>query len=235
LVTGITHRHPVVLGKTLATLDVLSGGRANCGLGIAWNRDEHRAYAIGFPPVSERYRLLEDTLEMLPLLWGKGSPAFEGRTFSSPGLTCYPRPVQERIPIMIGGSGERRTLRLVARYADACNLFGDPATVARKVEVLRRHCDEVGRVFEEVEVTHLVTVLSAPDRRALRERVDLLRGRNRTAEEYAARANAGTPDDHDRLFADYRAAGAAHSIVVLPDVAMEGSIESFGRVIEALG
>jgi hypothetical protein len=106
-------------------------------------------------------------------------------------------------------------------------------TVARKVEVLRQHCDEVGRGFEEVEVTHLVTVLSAPDRRALRERVDLLRGRNRTAEEYAARANAGTPDDHDRLFAGYRAAGATHSIVVLPDVAMEGSIESFGEVIEA--
>jgi alkanesulfonate monooxygenase SsuD/methylene tetrahydromethanopterin reductase-like flavin-dependent oxidoreductase (luciferase family) len=135
---------------------------------------------------------------------------------------------------MIGGSGERRTLRLVALYADACNLFGDPATVGSKVEVLRRHCEEAGRDATEVEVTHLLTVLSAPDRKALRERVDTLRGRNRTAEEYARRANAGTPDDHVALFGAYRSAGATHSIVALPDVSLDGSIESFGSVIEAM-
>jgi F420-dependent oxidoreductase-like protein len=231
LVTGITHRPPVVLGKSIATLDALSGGRVNCGLGIAWNHDEHRAYGIPFPTVSERYEVLEDTLQMLPLLWGKGSPAFEGKTFSSPALTCYPRPVQEHIPIMIGGSGERRTLRLVAQYADACNLFGSPEMVAGKVEVLHRHCEALGREPEQVEVTHLVTVLSAPDRESLRTRVDQLRARNRTAEEYAARANAGTPTDHVSLFGRYHESGADHSVVVLPDVALEGSIESFSEVI----
>ena len=110
----------------LASLDVLSGGRANLGLGIGWDRAEHEAYGIPFPTTAARYELLEDTLLMLPLLWGKGSPSFEGSTFSAANLTCYPRPIQERIPILIGGSGEKTTLRLVARYADACNLFGRP-------------------------------------------------------------------------------------------------------------
>jgi alkanesulfonate monooxygenase SsuD/methylene tetrahydromethanopterin reductase-like flavin-dependent oxidoreductase (luciferase family)/predicted kinase len=234
LVSGITHRHPVVLGKTIATLDVLSGGRAVCGLGIAWNRDEHEAFSIPFPTVTERYRVLEDTLEMLPLLWGKGSPPFRGRTFASSGLTCYPRPIQDHIPVMVGGSGERRTLRLVAKHADACNLFGDPETIAAKVEVLRAHCSEMGRDPTEIEVTHLLTVLSAPDRAALRDRIDMLRGRNRTPEEYATRANAGTPEDHISLFSAYDEAGATHSIVVLPDVAMEGSVESFSGVIRGM-
>ena len=234
LVTGITHRQPVVLGKMIASLDALSGGRANCGLGIAWNREEHAAYGIDFPPVNDRYQILEDTLQMLPLLWGKGSPSFEGSTFSASDLTCYPRPVQEHIPIMIGGSGERRTLRLVAQYADACNLFGTPELVGAKVEVLRRHCEEVSRDPASVEVTHLVTVLTALDRKALRERVEALRSRNRTAEEYAARANAGVVDDHVALFNAYANAGATHSIVALPDVAMEGSIEAFAKVIDAL-
>jgi alkanesulfonate monooxygenase SsuD/methylene tetrahydromethanopterin reductase-like flavin-dependent oxidoreductase (luciferase family) len=234
LVTGITHRHPIVLGKMVATLDVLSGGRANCGLGIAWNRDEHAAYGMAFPPVAERYRLLEDTLEMLPLLWGKGSPSFEGQTFSSPGLICYPRPIQGRIPVMVGGSGERRTLRIAAKHADACNLFGDPDVIAHKVAVLRSHCADLDRDPREIEVTHLLTVLSAPDRNALRDRIERLRGRNRTAEEYAARAGAGIPDDHLALFSAYSRAGADHSIVVLPDVSMEGSIESFAEVIEGM-
>jgi alkanesulfonate monooxygenase SsuD/methylene tetrahydromethanopterin reductase-like flavin-dependent oxidoreductase (luciferase family) len=188
-----------------------------------------------FPTVTERYRILEDTLEMLPLLWGKGSPPFQGRTFSSPGLTCYPRPVQERIPVMVGGSGETRTLRIAARYADACNLFGNPDVIADKVAVLRGHCEDLDRDPSEVEVTHLVTVLSAPDRIALRDRVEQLRGRNRTAEDYAARANAGIPEDHMALFSAYSRAGADHSIVVLPDVALEGSIESFAEVISGLG
>ena len=126
LVTGIGHRHPVVLGKMVATLDVLSGGRVTLGLGIGWDRREHEGYGIPFPPVPARYQQLEDTLRMLPLLWGKGSPSFSGTTFSAPELICYPRPIQDPIPILIGGSGERRTLRLVARYGDACNLLGLP-------------------------------------------------------------------------------------------------------------
>jgi F420-dependent oxidoreductase-like protein len=232
LVSGISHRHPAVLGRMVATLDVLSGGRANLGLGVAWDRKEHEEYGIPFPSTSERYALLEETLEMLPLLWGKGSPSFQGNVLSATGLSCYPRPIQERIPILIGGSGEEKTLRLAARRAQACNLFGRPEVVARKVEVLHRHCAEVGRDPAEVEVTHLVNALTALDRKALRERVELLRGRNTTPGEYAARHRAGTPEDQFGHFTAYAAAGAGHSIVVLPDVHLAGSIEAFGQVIE---
>jgi F420-dependent oxidoreductase-like protein len=234
LVTSIAHRHPVVLGKMVASLDVLSGGRALLGLGIGWNQEEQEGYGIPFRPVRERYDMLEDTLKMLPLLWGKGSPSFEGVTFSAPELACYPRPIQERIPILVGGSGEKRTLRLVARYADACNLFGKPDVIRRKVEVLRRHCSDLDRDPDEIEVTHLVDVMVAPDRTALRERVERLRGRNTTVESFMTRHNAGTIEDHLDLLAAYRQAGASHSMVVLPDAHMEGSIETFGLVIAAM-
>ena len=126
LVNGVTYRNLAQLGKQVATLDVLSGGRAFCGLGLAWHEREHELYGWDFPPVAERYELLEDALELFPLLWGPGAPRFEGRTVTVPEAVCYPRPIQERIPIIVGGSGEQRTLRLVARHADGCNLFGDP-------------------------------------------------------------------------------------------------------------
>jgi F420-dependent oxidoreductase-like protein len=233
LVTGITHRHPILLGKMVATLDVLSGGRALCGLGIAWDEEEHQSFGIDFPPVATRYEILEETLQMLPLLWGKGTPEFAGAHIRSPGLVCYPRPIQDRIPIMIGGSGEKRTLGLVARYADACNVFGDPARVAHKVEVLRRHCADLERDPADIEVTHLTNALAAADRTSLRETLDRLRDRNTTAEQMARRVNAGTPEDLVALFRSYAEAGADHSIVSLPHVAEPGSIEAFADVIDS--
>ncbi len=155
LVTGVTYRNVAHLAKMAATLDVLSGGRAVCGLGAAWFEREHTAYGFDFPPVRQRFRLLEDALRLLPVMWGPGAPAFTGRVVEVPEAICYPRPIQERIPILVGGGGEKRTLRLVARYADACNLFGDPATVRHKVEVLHRHCADIGRDPAQVRVTHL--------------------------------------------------------------------------------
>ncbi len=234
LVTAIGHRHPVVLGRMVATLDVVSGGRANLGLGIGWDRNEHEGYGIPFPPTPDRYEALEDTLRMLPLLWGKGSPPFAGSTFSASQLICYPRPIQARIPVLIGGSGERKTLRLVARYADACNLFGRPDVVRRKVEVLRHHCAEVERDPAQIEVTHLVDLMTATDRKTLRERVDRLRGRNVSADAFVSRHNAGTVADQLSHIAAYREAGADHSMVVMPDVHLEGSIETFAEVIANL-
>jgi F420-dependent oxidoreductase-like protein len=231
LVTGITHRPPIVLGKMVATLDVLSGGRAICGLGAAWDEAEHAAFDIDFPDLGTRYGMLEETLQMLPLLWGKGTPAFAGRFIESPELVCYPRPVQDRIPILVGGSGEKRTLRLVARYADACNVFGDPDRVRHKAGVLARHCDDVGRDPGHIEITHLTNAMAATDRKDLRRRVDRLRDRNTTAETFMKRNHAGTVDDLIDLFTAYSDAGAHHSIVTLPDVALEGSIETFGDVI----
>ncbi len=169
MVTGITYRNVAHLGKIAATLDVLSGGRAVCGLGLGWFEQEHTAYGWDFPPRAERYALLEDALQLLPVLWGKGTPAFHGKVLEVPEAMCYPRPLQERIPILVGGSGERRTLRLVARYADACNLFGEAPVVRHKVEVLHRHCAEVDRDPATIEVTQLSTVLVG--RRPCRGRV----------------------------------------------------------------
>ncbi len=156
LVTGIPYRSLGHVAKLVATLDVLSGGRAICGLGAGWFEREHRLYGWGdLPPLAERFARLEDALELLPLMWGPGSPRFEGRTLTVGEAICYPRPLQEHVPILVGGSGERRTLRLVARHADACNLFGDPATVRRKLAVLHEHCAAEGRDPAAIEVTHL--------------------------------------------------------------------------------
>ena len=155
LVTGISYRNIAHLAKLVATLDVLSGGRAWCGLGAGWFEREHQLYGYRFPPLAERFARLEDALELLPLMWGPGSPPFEGRTISVPAALCYPRPLQERVPILVGGAGERRTLRLVARHADACNLIGRRSDIRRKVAVLHEHCAAEGRDPAAIAITQL--------------------------------------------------------------------------------
>jgi F420-dependent oxidoreductase-like protein len=234
LVSGITYRNVAHLGKIAATLDVLSGGRAVCGLGLAWFQQEHAAYGWEFPSRSERYALLEDALQLLPLLWGPGTPAFDGRVLKVPEAMCYPRPLQERIPILVGGSGEQRTLRLVARYADACNLFGEPSTVRHKVEVLRRHCDEVERDPATIEVTQLSTVLVGEHQAAVESAVERLRPRRMSAERFAERVNAGTVEQHIGRFEELGRAGVRTAIVSLPDVEDLESIARFGRIIVAV-
>lgn len=232
MVTGITYRNVAHLGKIAATLDVLSGGRAECGIGAAWFEREHDAYGWRFPALDERYELLEDALELLPLLWGPGSPRFEGRRTTVAEAICYPRPVQERIPILVGGSGERRTLRLVARHADACNLFGEPEVVRRKVEVLHEHCRTEDRDPELIRVTQLSTALCAPDTDALTARVDELRG-NRLPEDVLGRWNPATVDEHVGRFRALAEAGVSEAIVSLPDVGLPGAVERFAPVIAA--
>jgi len=235
MVTGITYRNVAHLGKIAATLDVLSGGRAVCGLGLGWFEQEHTAYGWAFPPRAERYALLEDALQLLPLLWGKGTPAFHGKVLEVPEAMCYPRPLQERIPILVGGSGERRTLRLVARYADACNLFGEAPVVRHKVEVLHRHCAEVDRDPATIEVTQLSTVLVGDDRVGVESAVERLRPNRMSAARFAERVNAGTVEQHLGRFHQLGAAGVQTAIVSLPDVEEPEAIARFGRVIAALG
>jgi F420-dependent oxidoreductase-like protein len=235
LVTGVTYRNVAHLAKIAATLDVLSGGRVVCGLGAAWYEREHRAYGWPFPANKERLALLEDALQLLPLMWGAGAPAFEGRQVTVPEAMCYPRPLQPRIPILVGGSGERRTLRLVARYADACNLFGDAATVRAKLAVLAGHCDEVGRPLTDIAVTHLSTALTAADAPSLATAVERLRPRSVSPEAWVARVNAATVEDHIGRFRQLAEAGAQTAIVSLPDLAYEGSsaVDRFAEVIAA--
>jgi alkanesulfonate monooxygenase SsuD/methylene tetrahydromethanopterin reductase-like flavin-dependent oxidoreductase (luciferase family) len=233
MVTGVTYRNVAHVGKIIATLDVLSGGRAICGLGAAWYEAEHRAYGWPFPPPRQRLDLLEDALQLLPLLWGKGSPAFAGKVLNVPEAMCYPRPLQERVPILVGGSGERRTLRLVARYADACNLFGDTESVRRKLAVLERHCLDVGRDPDEITVTQLSTTLVGADPGHVDELVERLRPTRVPAERYGRSVHAGTVDDQIARFDALADAGVEVAVVSLPDLGDTAPIERFARVIDA--
>jgi alkanesulfonate monooxygenase SsuD/methylene tetrahydromethanopterin reductase-like flavin-dependent oxidoreductase (luciferase family) len=214
----MTYRNVAHVGKLAATLDVLSNGRAVCGIGAGWFEREHRAYGWRFPPVAERYALLEDALRLYPLLWGPGAPDFAGDAIGRIETICYPRPVQESIPILVGGSGERRTLRLVARYADACNLLGDPETVRHKISVLHKHCATEGRDPAQIEITHLAPCLVGEDRRHVEQLVDehTPAGANRHA--FAASVNAGTIEDHIGRFRELADAGVQHAIVGLRDL-----------------
>ncbi len=160
LVTAVAYRNVGHLAKIVATLDVLSGGRAVCGIGLGWLEAEHRAYGFGFPSRAQRYALLEDALAALPVLWGPGGKPFRGRVLDLPDTSGYPRPLQEHVPIVLGGGGERRTLPLAARYADLANVLGDLPTVARKAAVLREHCARTGRA---VQLSHLTTALVGAD------------------------------------------------------------------------
>src|SRR5712691_6366220 len=153
LVTGAVYRHPGILAKTVTTLDVLSGGRAWLGIGAAWNEEESRGLGIPFPPVAERFERLEETLQICLQMWAGDESPYQGRHYqlerplNSPQSLTRPHP-----PIMIGGGGEKKTLRFVAKYADACNLFPTP-DLARKLDVLRAHCDAEGRDYDEISKT----------------------------------------------------------------------------------
>lgn len=231
LVTAITFRNIGHLAKMIATLDVLSGGRAIAGLGAGNHEREHDAYGWVFPAAPDRLALLEDALQALPLLWGAGSPTFEGRVVSIPEAVGYPRPLQDPLPIVVGGSGEQVTLRLAAQYASGCNLFGDAASVAKKVAVLRRHCDALGRDPDEVEVTHLGSLVLGRDRHDLRERIERLRPSNQGPDRFAASANAGTIDDHESGFRALADAGVRTAIVSTPDLSDPLTVPLLGELI----
>ena len=152
-VTAVVYREPGMLAKLVSTLDVLSGGRAWLGIGAAWNEEEARGLGLPFPPTAERFERLEETLQICLQMWSENDGPYEGRHYQLARTLNSPQPVtRPHPPILIGGSGEKKTLRLVAKYAQACNLFGTP-DVEHKLEVLRGHCEAVGRDPSEIEVT----------------------------------------------------------------------------------
>jgi F420-dependent oxidoreductase-like protein len=168
MVTGVTYRYPGILVKTATTLDVLSGGRAYFGIGAAWNEDEHKGLGVPFPSTSERFERLEETLQIALQMWSGDEKPYNGkhyqlaRPLNSPQSLQRPHP-----PILIGGTGERKTLRLVAQYADACNIFarlGDNF-LQNKLDVLRQHCQAIGRPYEQIEKTTLGSLALSRDGR----------------------------------------------------------------------
>ena len=208
LVTGVIYRYPGILVKTATTLDVLSGGRAYLGIGAAWNEQESLGLGVPFPPISERFERLEETLQIAKQMWSEDDGAYHGKYYNLAQTLNSPQPLSEpHPPILIGGSGEKKTLRLVAQYADACNLFARMGvdTVRTKLDVLKRHCEEVGRDYEAIEKTTLDTVHLAPGQMSASDVID------------SCRALAGE--------------GIQHAIVNMPNVHDVTPLEIFGREI----
>jgi F420-dependent oxidoreductase-like protein len=214
MVGGIHYRQAGLWVKAATTLDVLSRGRAYFGIGAAWNEQESRAWGFPMPPLGRRFEMLEETLQLAHAAWhgehGERAP-FDGRHYqaadplNAPQALSRPHP-----PILIGGGGERRTLKLVARYADACNVFGtDPAQLRHKYEVLQRHCETVGRDYAEIEKTLLTQVSISPD------------GAHRSL----------TPDALVERLGRAAEAGAQHAIFSLRDVTDLSKLELIGRAV----
>jgi F420-dependent oxidoreductase-like protein len=156
MVTGVTYRNPAFLAKVVTTLDLVSSGRAILGIGAAWNEDESRAYGYDWPPVAERFHRLEDALQICKTMFTNPRSSYEGRVHSIDRAYNVPQPIQEGGPrIMIGGGGEKRTLRLTARYADMWNGFGSPDQIRHKLRVLADHCHDVGRDPKDITTTRL--------------------------------------------------------------------------------
>jgi alkanesulfonate monooxygenase SsuD/methylene tetrahydromethanopterin reductase-like flavin-dependent oxidoreductase (luciferase family)/predicted kinase len=207
LCTPVTFRPAGLTAKAAATLDALSGGRAFLGLGAGWWEREHAAYGLRFPPASERLDLLETTIETCRALWAPGTKAYEGDAVSLPETTSYPRPDHD-IPIVVGGSGERRTLAIAARLGDACNLPSDTEVLTRKLAVLDRHLAVAGRTRDDVAVTVLDLPVVGRDRDDAWAKVERLRGRTAAAD-FARRTHAGTVAQHRLRYAELEALGVS--------------------------
>jgi F420-dependent oxidoreductase-like protein len=207
LVTGVIYRHPAVLMKMVNTLDILSGGRAYLGIGAAWYEEEAKGHGIPYPSTSERFELLEDNLKLAKTLWSGDEVSFEGQHFSAPAITNNPRPLSQPHPrIMIGGTGPNKTLRMVAQYADACNIGDWVGTekMQKALDRLKEHCEALGRDYDSIEKTSLSTVhLSGKDTvESVLKRIKVLSGM-----------------------------GFTHAIFNMPDVYEITPLETFGKEI----
>lgn len=234
LVASVSARSIQQLARSMASLDVLSGGRIVCGLGTGWFEAETTEIGVGFPSIGERFELLEDALRVLPLFWGKGGPSFDGRHLQVPKATAYPRPLQDPLPLLVGGSG-RRTLRLAAHYASAVNVQGSTEAVARHVAYLRECIAAVpGRSIAELEVTHLGPMLIGDDDADLAALVASSRGRVGD-QRFRAAVNAGTVQDQASRLISLAGVGVRTAIVSPVDLGEPATLRRLGHLIEALG
>jgi F420-dependent oxidoreductase-like protein len=206
MVTGVIYRYPGILVKTATTLDVLSNGRAYFAIGAAWNEQEAKGLGTPFPPIGVRFELLEEALQIAKQMWSANNGAYRGKHNHLEETLCSPQPLSRpHPPILVAGGGEKKTLRLVAQYADACNLYGAPDTVRAKLAILKQHCDALGRDYESIEKTTLGTV-------------DLAPGKMSTKDVIA----------HCRVLAGI---GVQHAIFNMPNVHEIKPLELFGREI----
>jgi len=237
LVTGVTYRNPAFLAKTVTTLDIVSSGRAVLGIGAAWNEEEHRAFGYHFPPVAERMERLEDTLRICRAMFREQTPSITGKHHAVEAIHNVPRPVRPGgPPILVGGMGERKTLRLVAQYGDACNLFGDPGVVRHKLDVLERHCADVGRDPTTIEKTRLGTLLLGETDEDAEQRLRHLAAAGADEAQIRGRALVVGVERLHQVVADFVGAGLDGLIFNLPDVANLDAVAFAGQVLsDAMG
>jgi F420-dependent oxidoreductase-like protein len=206
MATGVIYRYPGILVKTVTTLDVLSGGRAYFAIGAAWNGQEARGLGVPFPPIGVRFELLEEALQIARQMWSDNDGPYHGKHNHLEETLCSPQPLSRpHPPILVAGGGEKKTLRLVAQYADACNLYGAPQTVGAKLAVLKQHCQVLGRDYGSIEKTTLGTVELSPGKM--------------------------TPNDVIEQCRALAALGVQHAVFNLPDVHEIRPLEVFGREI----
>jgi F420-dependent oxidoreductase-like protein len=215
LVTCNGYRHPALLAKMASTVDVLSHGRLNFGIGAGWYEHEYRAYGYDYPDTPERLRYLREAVQVIRAMWTQEEAVFEGKYYQVRGAINQPKGVQKpHIPLLIGGSGEKVTLKLVAQYGDACNVNGDLATIKQKFAVLKDHCETVGRDYESIHRTVVrMCAIGETDEQAKAKIPAALLGRS-----FAAGALIGNPDTIRQGLAELEAAGVQEVILGFPDV-----------------
>jgi F420-dependent oxidoreductase-like protein len=234
LVTGVIYRHPSVLAKMAATLDILSKGRLFMGIGAAWNQEESLAYGIiPFPSNKERLLRLEEAIQIIRKMWTEEpTTTFNGKYYQIRNAYCNPKPIQKPSPpIMVGGSGERQTLRIVAKYADACNLFGSAETVKRKLSVLNEHCKSVGRDYDSILKTKLGFIVMDNDKETAEKRVLQQISKVMPREQIEEFVIYGTPEDVLKQIELLEEAGIQYFIADLePDKELE-ALQTFADSI----
>jgi F420-dependent oxidoreductase-like protein len=217
LVGGVAYRNPAQHAKITTTMDIVSGGRAFHGIGAGWFEAEHVAYGFEFPPLKERFERLEDHLRIVRAMFTEEQATVAGDHHSVVGAYNNPKPIRGDIPIVVGGSGERKTLRMVAQYADGCNLFGEPDRARHLLGVLEGHCENVGRDSSEITKTAMRTIVIAETEDAAKAKLAAMRAAG-WPEERVAAATAGTPEQILEMAHAYRDVGIEGLTFSMPDV-----------------
>ena len=231
LVGGVMYRNPALLAKITTTLDVISGGRAVLGLGAAWFEEEHDAYGIPFPPLRERFERLEDALRIARAMFTQQESSVAGKHHSTENVLNSPQPLRGDIPILVGGSGERKTLRLVAQHADGCNVFGDVQRSRHLMDVLDRHCEAVGRDPSEITRTRMGLAIVAPAHEEAMRRLDALKRTGIPEERLRTLVLAGDPDGVGEQTQAFLDVGIEGLTLRLPDV---HDLENVALIAETL-